>query len=149
MSVESTAKGHEDFAPWPYFAADEIDAAVRVLRSGKVNYWTGEEGRLFEAECAKFAGCKHAIALANGTVALEIALKGLGVGPGDEVITTSRTFIASASCTVAVGASPVTTDVDHESQNMTVETIEAMITPRSKAIVAVHLAGWPCEMDGI
>jgi dTDP-4-amino-4,6-dideoxygalactose transaminase len=136
-------------APWPYFAADEIDAAMRVLRSGKVNYWTGEEGRLFEEEFAKFAGCKHAIALANGTVALEIALKGLGVGQGDEVITASRTFIASASCSVTVGASPVMTDVDHDSQNMTVETIEAMITPRSKAIVAVHLAGWPCEMDGI
>jgi dTDP-4-amino-4,6-dideoxygalactose transaminase len=149
MSVEPASKGNEDFTRWPHFAADEIDAAIRVLRSGKVNYWTGEEGRLFEQEFAKFAGCKHAIALANGTVALEIALKALGVGPGDEVITTSRTFIASASCAVAVGASPVTTDVDHESQNMTVETIEAMITPRSKAIVAVHLAGWPCEMDGI
>jgi dTDP-4-amino-4,6-dideoxygalactose transaminase len=136
-------------APWPFFAPDEVDAAMRVLRSGKVNYWTGKEGRLFEEEFCQFSGCKHAIALANGTVALETALKALDIGPGDEVITTSRTFIASASCAVAVGARPLTADVDRVSQNMTVETIRPMITPRSRAIVAVHLAGWPCEMDGI
>src|SRR3984957_2854072 len=122
---------------------------MRVLRSGKVNYWTGEEGRLFEEEFARFAECKHAIALANGTVALETALKSLDVGPGDEVITTSRTFIASASCAVAVGARPVTADVDRDSQNPTADTIRPTITPRTKAIVVVHLAGWPCEMDGI
>ena len=104
---------------------------------------------MFEKEFAQFAGCKHAIALANGTVALETALKALGVGLGDEVITTSRTFIASASCAVAVGARPVTADVDYNSQNLTADTIRPMITPRTKAIVAVHLAGWPCEMDGI
>ena len=134
---------------WPQFEPDEVEAAAAVLRSGKVNYWTGKEGRLFEEEFAQFAGCKHAIALANGTIALETALRALGIGPGDEVITTSRTFIASASCAVAVGARPVTVDVDRDSQNLTVETIRPMITPRSKAIVAVHLAGWPCEMDGI
>jgi dTDP-4-amino-4,6-dideoxygalactose transaminase len=122
---------------------------MRVLRSGQVNYWTGEEGYLFEQEFAEFAGCKHAVALANGTVALETALKALGVGTGDEVITTSRTFIASASCAVAVGARPVTADVDRDSQNLTVDTILPMITPRTRAIVAVHLAGRPCEMDGI
>jgi len=149
MNIEAAGKCLGALAPWPYFAPDEVEAAMRVLRSGKVNYWTGEEGRLFEKEFAEFAGCKHAIALANGTVALETALKALGVGPGDEVITTSRTFIASASCAVAVGARPVTADVDRESQNLTVETIQSMITPRTKAIVAVHLAGWPCEMDGI
>ena len=136
-------------APWPYFAQDEIEATARVLASGKVNYWTGQEGRLFEAEFAAFAGCKHAIALANGSVALECALKALGVGPGDEVITTSRTFIASASCAVMVGARPVIADVDRESQDITAETIRRVLTPRTKAIVAVHLAGWPCEMDGI
>ncbi len=94
-------------------------------------------------------GCKHAIALANGTVALETALKALGVSPGDEVITTSRTFIASASCAVAVGARPFIADVDRDSQNLTADTIRPMITPRTKAIVVVHLAGWPCEMDEI
>ena len=139
----------KSFGSWPYFASNEIEAAMRVLHSGKVNYWTGEEGRLFEKEFAEFARCKHAIALANGTVALETALKALGVGPGDEVITTSRTFIASASCVVAVGARPFIVDVDRSSQNFTVDTILPMITPRTKAIVAVHLAGWPCEMDGI
>lgn len=138
-----------EFGRWPNFAADEIEAAVRVLKSGRVNYWTGEEGRLFEKEFAEFAGCKHAIALSNGTVALEAALMGLGIGPGDEVITTSRTFIASASCAVTVGARPVTVDVDRDSQNITADTIRPMITPRTKAIIAVHLAGWPCDMDPI
>jgi dTDP-4-amino-4,6-dideoxygalactose transaminase len=137
------------FASWPHFAADEVEAATRVLQSGKVNYWTGEEGHQFEAEFAEFVGCKHAVALSNGTVALETALKALGVGAGDEVITTSRTFIASASCVVAVGARPFIADVDHDSQNLTADTIRTMITPHTKAIVAVHLAGWPCEMDEI
>ena len=134
-------------APWPYFAPDEIAAAVEVLRGGKVNYWTGEEGRRFEQEFAAFVGCRHAVAMANGTVALEAALRALGVGPGDEVITASRTFIASASCAVAVGARPVIADVDRNSQNITAEAVQAVLTPQTKAIVAVHLAGWPCEMD--
>jgi hypothetical protein len=135
------------FGSWPYFAEDEVEAAARVLRSGNVNYWTGEEGRQFEREFAEFAGCKHAVALANGTVALEGALKALSIGPGDDVITTSRTFIASASCAVAVGARPVMVDVDRDSGNITASTIRSGITPRTKAIIAVHLAGWPCDMD--
>jgi len=134
---------------WPLFEDDEIEAAVRVLRSARVNYWTGEEGRLFESEFAEFVGCKHAIALANGSVALECALKALGIGPGDDVVTTSRTFIASASCAVMLGARPVIADVDRESQNISVESIRRVLTPRTKAIVVVHLAGWPCEMDEI
>jgi dTDP-4-amino-4,6-dideoxygalactose transaminase len=134
---------------WPYFSQSAIDAAVRVLQSGNVNYWTGDEGRLFESEFAEFTGCKHAIAVANGTVALECALKALGVGPGDEVVTTSRTFIASASCAVMLGARPTMADVDRDSQNITTESIRKVLTPRTKAIVAVHLAGWPCEMDDI
>ena len=138
-----------EFAPWPYFAQDEIEAAAAVLRSGKVNYWTGEEGRNFEREFAAFTGCRHAVALANGTVALEAALRALRIGPGDEVITTSRTFIASASCAVAVGARPVIADVDQDSQNITAESIQRCLTPRTKAIIAVHLAGWPCDMDSI
>jgi dTDP-4-amino-4,6-dideoxygalactose transaminase len=139
----------EAFPPWPFFAEDEVAASVRVLRSGKVNYWTGEEGRKFEAEFARFAGCAYGIALANGTVALELALRALGVGPGDEVITTSRTFIASASCAIAVGARPVFADVDADSQNITAESIACVLTPRTKAIIAVHLAGMPCDMDAI
>jgi dTDP-4-amino-4,6-dideoxygalactose transaminase len=134
---------------WPYFSQDVSDAVVRVLQSGNVNYWTGNEGRLFEAEFAEFTGCRHAVALANGTVALECALKALGVGPGDEVVTASRTFIASASCAVMLGARPVLADVDRDSQNINAESIRDVLTPRTKAIVAVHLAGWACEMDDI
>jgi dTDP-4-amino-4,6-dideoxygalactose transaminase len=141
--------GTEAFPGWPHFAEDEVAAAADVLRSGQVNYWTGQQGRLFEAEFAEFAGCRYAVAVANGTVALELALRALGVGPGDEVITTSRTYIASASAVVAVGARPVFTEVDRDSQNFTAETIGPAITDRTRAIVAVHLAGWPCEMDPI
>lgn len=137
------------FAAWPCFEEDEIEAATAVLRSGKVNYWTGEEGRRFEREFARSVGTEHAICVANGTVALELALYALGVGRGDEVITSSRTFIASASCAVMRGARPVCVDVDPESQNITAETIRRAITPRTKAIIAVHLAGWPCDMDSI
>lgn len=137
------------FPAWPYFAEDEINAVTDILRSGKVNYWTGNEGRLFEKEFAEFTGCNHAIALSNGTVALELALKALGIGPGDDVIVPCRTFIASASCVVAMGARPVMADIDLESQNLTVETIKAALTPATRAIVAVHLAGWPCDMDPI
>jgi hypothetical protein len=137
------------FSPWPVFAEDEIEAVLAVLRSGKVNYWTGEEGRFFEQEFAQYVGTRHAIALANGTVALELALFALGIGPGDEVVTTSRTFIASASAIVMRGATPVIADIDRESQNVTAETIAAVLTEKTRAIIVVHLAGWPCEMDPI
>lgn len=137
------------FSPWPYFPQDEITAATACLTSGKVNYWTGTEGREFEKEFAAYTGCNYAIALANGTVALELALYALGIGPGDEVITTCRTFIASASCIVMRGATPVLADVDPISQNITADTIRPLITPCTKAIIAVHLAGWPCDMDPI
>ncbi len=137
------------FPPWPSFTEEEAEAVRHLLLSNKVNYWTGEEGRAFEKEFAASVGCNYAIALANGTVALELALYSLGIGPGDEVITTSRTFIASASCAVMRGATPVLADVDPVSQNMTAETIKAVLTPQTKAIIAVHLAGWPCEMDTI
>ena len=137
------------FAPWPHYAPDEVEAVAGVLCSGKVNYWTGQEGREFEKEYAAAAGTKHAIALSNGTLALELALFGFGIGLGDEVITTSRTFLASASCVVMRGATPVIADVDRDSGNVTAETIRPLITPRTKAIIVVHLAGWPCEMDAI
>jgi dTDP-4-amino-4,6-dideoxygalactose transaminase len=136
-------------APWPQFGPDEIEAAVRVLESGKVNYWTGDEGLQFEQEFAAYVGARHAIAVANGTVALELALYALGIGPGDEVITTCRTFVACASCIVMRGATPVVADVDPVSQNLTAGTIRPLISPRTKAIIAVHLAGWPCDMDPI
>ena len=137
------------FAPWPQFENDEIEAAACVLQSGKVNYWTGNQGREFEKEYAEHAGRRHAIAVANGSLALELALRVLGVGPGDEVITSPRTFIASASSAVALGARPVFADVDRVSQNITAQSIRAVLTPATRAIIVVHLAGWPCEMDEI
>ena len=137
------------FPFWPHFDPDEISVVSRVLESGKINYWTGEEGHSFEAEYAAYTGTRYAVALANGTLALELALHALDIGAGREVITTSRTFLASASCAVMRGAVPVMADVDRDTQVITAETIRRAITPRTKAIIAVHLAGWPCDMDPI
>lgn len=137
------------FSPWPSFTEEEANAVSDVLLSNKVNYWTGNEGRQFEREFAEYVGTEYAIALANGTVALDIAFEALGVGTGDEVVVTSRTFLASVSSIVNAGAVPVFADVDADSQNITAETIAAVLSPRTKAIVCVHLAGWPCDMDPI
>ena len=137
------------FPPWPSFRDVEAEAVSRVLLSNKVNYWTGNECREFEREFAEWAGVPHAVALANGTVALEVALRALKIGPGDEVIVTPRTFIASASCVVSMGATPVFADIDRDSQNITASTIEAVITPKTRAVIPVHLAGLPCDMDPI
>lgn len=136
-------------APWPYFAQDEIVMAAMVLKSGKVNRWTGQECLQFEEEFAAFCGSRYAISLANGTVALELSLNALGIGPGDEVVVASRTFVASVSCICLCGAKPVFADVDPDSQNITRETIQKVITAKTRAIMAVHLAGWPCDMDAI
>ena len=135
-------------APWPSFTEEEQQAVAQVLASNRVNYWTGDEGRQFEREFAEWLPSKHAIALANGTLALEVALKALGIGPGDEVIVTPRTFMASVSCVVNEGAIPVFADVDRDSGNITPETARAVLTERTRAIIPVHLAGWPCDMHG-
>ena len=137
------------FEPWPSFTQEEADAVSRVLLSNKVNYWTGQECREFEKEFARFAETKYAVALANGTVALDVALEALGIGAGDDVIVTSRTFLASASSIVTAGANPVFADVELDSQNISRRTIEAVITSNTKAIICVHLAGWMCDMDPI
>jgi dTDP-4-amino-4,6-dideoxygalactose transaminase len=137
------------FSPWPSFSEEEIEAVSQVLRSGRVNYWTGEECRAFEREFAQWCGSSHAIALANGTVALDLALRALDVGPGDEVVVTPRTFLASASCVVNTGATPVFADVDCDSGNITAATIAAVLSQRTKAVIPVHLAGWPCDMAPI
>ncbi|WP_345877397.1 DegT/DnrJ/EryC1/StrS aminotransferase family protein [Shewanella algae] len=137
------------FSPWPSFTQEEADAVSRVLLSNKVNYWTGNECREFEKEFAAWVGCDYAVALGNGTLALDIALKALNVGVGDEVITTPRTFLASASSIVTAGASPVFADVDLNSQAITADSIEAVLTPQTKAVIVVHLAGMPAEMDAI
>lgn len=137
------------FSPWPQFTDEEVQAVSNVLLSNKVNYWTGQEGRLFQTEFAAWSGCAHAVALGNGTQALEAALMALDIGPGDEVIVTPRTFLASVSCIVLAGATPVFADVDRDSQNITAETIAAVITSKTRAVICVHLAGWPCDMDPI
>lgn len=134
---------------WPHFSDEEIAAVTNILRSGKVNYWTGTEGVQFEREFANYVNVNHAVALSNGTVALELALLAIGIGTGDEVILPSRTFIATASSVVARGAIPVIADVDRDSQNITAKTIEPLITSKTKAIIIVHLAGWPGEMNEI
>jgi len=140
---------HRVLPTWPMYADDEIAAVQQVLASGKVNYWTGTEGREFEREYAAYVGVDHGIALANGSVALELALRALDIGAGDEVIVTPRTFIASASSIVICGAAPVFADVDPDSQNITAETIAPHINSRTRAIILVHLAGWPCDMAPI
>jgi len=136
-------------SPWPFYDRDEVEAVADVLSSGKVNYWTGDNGKQFEREFADHCKSKYALALANGTLALELALEAAGIGPGDDVIVTPRTFIASASCAARLGACPVFADVSLESQNLTPESVAAALTPKTRAIVAVHHAGWPCDMDGL
>ncbi|PSS47907.1 DegT/DnrJ/EryC1/StrS aminotransferase family protein [Pseudomonas sp. BBP2017] len=137
------------FAPWPSFSLEEADRARDVILSNKVNYWTGTECREFEKEFAEWAKCAYAVAVANGTVALDLALKALGIGQGDEVVVTSRTFLASVSSIVNAGAVPIFADVDRNSQNISVDTIRTVLSSRTKAIICVHLAGWPCDMDPI
>ena len=134
---------------WPSFTLEETNAVSKVLLSNNVNYWTGTECREFEKEFAEFSDSKFAIALANGTVALDLALHALGIGEGDEVIVTPRTFIASVSCIVNAGAIPIFADVDKHTQNVTAETIKAVISKRTRCIICVHLSGWPCDMDPI
>ena len=137
------------YAPWPFFSEDEVKSAEKVLRSGKVNYWTGEECHLFEKEFADYVGRKYAIALANGSLALELALIAYDIGEGDEVIVTSRTFMASASCIIMRGAIPVFADVDSETGNISPDSIKKLITNKTKAVICVHLAGCPCDMNKI
>jgi len=136
-------------APWPHYDIDQIDVAARVLASGKVNTWTGEETKAFEHEFAEWCGIRHAIAMANGTLALSAAYLAIGLGQGDELITTPRTFIATASSAVLLGAKPLFADVDPDSGSITAATIAPLITPRTKAIAVVHLGGWPADMPAI
>jgi len=143
------------FSPWPSFTEEEGDAVRRILLSNRVNYWTGQEGREFEREFAHWVGVPHAIALTNGTVALDLALHGLGIGAmnggaeDDEVIVTPRTFLATVSSVVNAGAVPVFADVDSQSGNLSAETIALKVTSKTKGLIIVHLAGWPADMDPI
>jgi dTDP-4-amino-4,6-dideoxygalactose transaminase len=137
------------FSTWPSFTPEEADAVHRVIMSNKVNYWTGAETCEFEKEFAAWCQTRYAVALSNGTLALDVALKALGIGPGDEVVVTPRTFIASISCVVNAGATPVFADVEADSGNISAKTISRVLTPSTKAVICVHLAGWPCDMDPI
>ena len=134
---------------WPFYADDEISAVTALLRSGRVNQWTGPDVFAFEKECAERFGGGRAIALANGSVALELALRAFGIGPGDEVIVSPRSFVASASCVRLVGATPVFADVDPDSGNVTAQSIASVLSERTRAIIPVHLAGWPADMPAI
>ena len=136
-------------APWPQFDDEQIAVALKVLHSGQVNSWTGTETSAFEQEFASWCGCRHAIATANGSLALSSAYLATGLGSDDELITTPRTFIATASSAVLLGAKPVFADVDAESGAITAATIEPLITPRTKAVAVVHLGGWPADMPAI
>lgn len=136
-------------APWPRFTEEEKQAVGRVIGSNRVNYWTGDEGRAFEQEFAQWVGSAKAVAMANGTLALEAALKAFEIGPGDEVIVTPRTFIASVSCVVNEGATPVFADVDPDGGVITPKSVSRVLTERTKAIIPVHLGGWPCDMEGL
>lgn len=137
------------FSHWPSFTQEEADAVRDVILSNKVNYWTGQECRKFETEFAEWTNTAYAVAMTNGTVAIDAALIALSIGAGDEVIVTPRTFLASVSSIVNAGAVPVFAEVDRDSQNITANTIRAALTPRTKAVICVHLAGWPCDMDPI
>jgi dTDP-4-amino-4,6-dideoxygalactose transaminase len=134
---------------WPFYAEDEIEAVANVLRSGAVNQWTGPEVFAFERACSERFGGGRAIALANGSVALELALRAFGIGPGDEVIVSPRSFVASASCVRLVGATPIFADVDNESGNLSVAAVEQALSERTRAIIPVHLSGWPADIPAM
>jgi len=136
-------------SPWPSFTQEEADTVSKVLLSNKVNYWTGNEGRQFEKEFSSWCGSNYSVAVANGTLALDLALKALNIGAGDEVVVTPRSFIASVSCVVNAGATPIFADVDLNSGNITAKSIEDRVGVKTKAIICVHLAGHPCDMDDI
>jgi O-antigen biosynthesis protein WbqV len=148
--VETSASSPELESRWPSYEADEIEAAKAVLTSGRVNALLhGEHTQAFEEEFARFIGAQHAVAVSNGTMALELALRSLGIGAGHEVIIPARSFFATASCVIAVGAEPVFADIDPVSQNICPNSVARMIGPRTKAIICVHLSGWPCDAGSL
>lgn len=134
---------------WPQMSTKMIDSVSNILRSGKLNQWNNDSVKDFEKKFAEHIGANYAVAVFNGTVALELCVKTLGLKEGDEVIVTSRTFLASASCVAWYGIKPVFVDVDKDSQNITLETIKTAITKKTKAVILVHLAGWPCDVKEI
>jgi dTDP-4-amino-4,6-dideoxygalactose transaminase len=159
--ASATAEGDRPRAPepsalalqpherWPFYEDDEVEAVTAVLRSGRVNQWTGADVFAFELACAERFGGGHAIALTNGSVALDLALRAFRIGPGDEVIVSPRSFVASAACVRLAGATPVFADIDANSGNIAVPSIAQALSSRTRAIIPVHLAGWPADMPAI
>ena len=131
---------------WPHHTSEEIKLVKKILASGKTNYLYGEYGKKFEKLFSKIIGNKYSIAVANGTIALEIAIKALNLPKKSEILVPSRSFFASASSVVQAGHTPVFTDVDYNSQNINLKYIKESITNKTKAILCVHLAGFPCDM---
>ena len=136
-------------SPWPYFDEEQVDSVKFILESGNVNYWTGNQGKEFEKEFSKKFCSKYALSLSNGSLALSSAYLALNLQKGDEIITTPRTFIATSSSAVLLGLKPVFVDVDINSGAITADSIATAITKKTKAIVIVHLASWPAEMNRI
>lgn len=129
----------------PLIDEEEIQEVARVLRSGMIA--SGPETKLFEEEFANFVGCTYACAVNNGTSALSLALSASGIKPGDEVITSPLTFVATANSILSCGATPVFADVDDQTFNISPESVRARITDKTKAIIPVHLYGLPCQME--
>ena len=134
---------------WPSFDKQDISKVSDILSSGNVNYWTGQECKLFEKEFSSFVGVDSSIACSNGSLSLSLAYLAIGLGNGDEFITSPRTFLATASSGVLLGAKPIFADVDIDSGSITASTIEPLITKKTKAIVVVHVGGWPADMPSI
>lgn len=142
-AVKNTMEG------WPRFDQNAIDKVVGVLKSGKVNYWTGPLGREFEEKYAQWQGSRFAISTATGTAALHTALTALGIGPGDEVIVPSYTFIATSFSVVQAGAIPRFADVNLEDHCINLESAEKLVTEKTRAIIPVHLYGNVCDLDPV
>lgn len=134
---------------WPQYSKKEIQKITNVVKSGKVNYWTGNEVKNFEKEYSRYFGNKYSVAVCNASLGLEASLLALNIGKGDEVITTSRSYNSSASCILRVGAKPIFLDVDLETQNLSIIDFKKKITKNTKAIICVHLGGTPCDMIAI
>jgi len=131
---------------WPNYTDQEINKVIKVLKSGNVNYLSNNEGRKFEKEFSKLFGSKYSIALSNGTNALELSLMAINLNTDDEVIVTSKSFIASASAVVAMGGKPIFSDIDINSQNISSNFVEKLMTKQTRALICVHLGGWPCNV---
>ena len=131
---------------WPQHSFDEIKKTISILKSGKTNYLYGNEGELFEREFAKFSDTKFAVALSNGTVALDLAIKSLNLKKNSEILVTPRSFIASASCILLNNLKPKFIDVESQSHNISSSHIIKNINKKTSAIICVHLGGMPCNM---